>query len=242
VPFTRRFFRASALCSLLAVAGIALQLALSGYPSGGDAEGLMLTYADPVFQAQGWVILFQVMFMFFALWGVCAARFTSAPGLIATAVAFLLLWQVLELVPRSVDVIAAAGTWAPAWAGEADPVRRASLQGHVLAWNDVWSAIGVVRRLVWGSSHLVLALAFITGRGLERWIGCLFLLNAARLLPRTIAWIAGWEPGAALLAGSAWFFVGMIPLFALLALWLWRIAPTRTSALRSEGLAGTPTA
>lgn len=227
---SRGLFVLSALCSLAAIAGIATQFALSSYPSGGGPEGLMLTYADPVFRAQGWVILFQVVFMFLALWGVCAARFPAAPGLIVTAAAFLLLWQVLELVPRSVDVIAAAGTWAPAWVDEVDPARRAALEANVVVWSDVWNAMGVVRRLVWGGAHLLLGLAFVTGRGLERWIGCLFLLNAARLLPRTLAWIAGWEPAAGLLGGAAWFIIGTVPLFALLALWLWRLGSARVGS------------
>lgn len=205
------------------------QFGLAGYavPQGPDAVPRL--YLDPVFRAQEGVILAQVVFMFLALWGVVAAAREQAAGLVLTALLLLVLWQVLELVPRAVDVFAAGEIWAPAWAEAATEADRAAWATVLEAWQGAWSALGVIRRIVWGVAHLLLGLAFVARSGLGRWLGVLFLFNALRLLPRTtgalldLEWLAGFG------AGRWWFVAGMVPLFGLAAVWLWReAARTRT--------------
>ena len=53
-------------------------------------------------------------------------------------------------------------------------------------------------------------------------VAAFFLLNALRLLPRTLAWVVGWRAGAGMLADPFWFVLGMAGLFGGLLVWLLR--------------------
>lgn len=224
---SRGLLSASALFAMLSLIGVALQFALAPPTTGPGVSGVLEMYASPAFRLQGWIVLAQVFFMFLALWGIAAARFRASPGAVWLAIGLLVLWQVLELVPRSIDVVAAAGSWGPAWAAESDPERKAELAAMLLGWDRVWSSLGLVRRLVWGGAHLAFGIAFIQGAWVERVVAGLFLFNALRLLPRTLAGVIGWDAGRGILADPIWFVLGMVGLFVGLLGWLWREAGSR---------------
>lgn len=223
-----RFFRLAALAAAGSVVMMLVaQLALVDFsvPSGHDALGVL--YLDRTFRTQGALILGQVMLMFVALLGVAAGGYGRSAGLMVLAAAFVVLWQVLELIPRSIDVFAASGVWAESWRAASTDAERAQWLLALELWQGAWHGLGMMRRIVWGATHLLFGLVFVRHEGLGRWLGVLFLLNAVRLLPRTGGALLGVPWLAELGAGRWWFMAGMIPLFALASVWLWREGDAR---------------
>ena len=229
----RKFFRAMAACAAVsALCVLVAQIALTGYPSPSSRSEAILLYNDPVYVLQRWTILGQVVLMFLALWGVTLKSLRSAPGLIATGAVFFIFWQVLELIPRGVEMITLARIWAPRYA-EADTAMRAGLETYFAVFADVSAGLGTVRRVVWMLGHLLFGLVLWRGRGLQRIVGALFLLNFVRLFPRVVGELAGWSWLAGLIRGPLPFVAAMVPLFAVIALWLWReprMLPARRAA------------
>lgn len=215
------FFRAMAICSALAAAGVCVaQLVLTGYPQPETQADLIALYAHPVFIAQSWVILIQVFLMFLALWGAAAGLFARVPALAATGLLVFIFWQALELIPRSIDLFAGSYRWAPAYLAAGEDVVRAGIARYFEVFGDVADAIRDVRSPLWALGHFLFGLAFWKFGG--RWtrlIAVLFLFNAARL----ILGLVGRSVGPVWLAGGGLplFVIGMVPLFGLLAVWLW---------------------
>lgn len=220
--FTEGFFRATAIAAGLATLCVILaQIVLT--PMIGSTEGgLTALRRDPAFRAQEAVILVQVVLMFAALGGAALARWPHSTGLLVTGFAAFVAWQVLEIVPRSIDLFAASLEWAEQYAEATTEAERVKWQTVLLAWGDMWAAMGEVRRVFWGLGHLLFGLVFWRGAWMERTLAVLFLFNAVRLVPRMVG---GWleVPGlAGLLAGRWWFVLGMLPLFTVLGIWLWK--------------------
>jgi len=218
----RGFFRTMAICALAAAIGVLVaQLGLTAYPAPASRAEAILLYRHPVFLAQGWVILVQVVLMFLALWGVTLKSFRAAPGLIATGAVFFVFWQVLELIPRGVEMITLAREWAPRFAA-ADAATRATLENRFAMFAEISGGLGAVRRAVWALGHLLFGIALWRGPALRRVLSALFLLNFLRLFPRVVGELVGWNGLAELVRGRLPFVLGMVPLFLLIAFWLWR--------------------
>lgn len=222
MEFDERFFRATAICAAVAaICVLVAQVGLTNYPAPSSRPEAILLYRHGVFVAQGWVILGQVFLMFLALWGVALKSFRVAPGLIATAAVFIVFWQILELIPRGVEMITLARVWAPRFA-EADAATRVALEGHFATVAEISGALGFVRRGPWALGHLLFGLALWRGPTLQRGVAALFLYNFIRLLPRVLGELAGWSWLSNLVQGRWPFVFGMLPLFLLAAIWLWR--------------------
>ncbi len=214
------FFRTMAACSAGAAACVLIaQLGLRGYPQAASPSALIELYSHPIFVAQSWTILIQVFLMFLALWGAALKMIQRATALIATGFVVFMLWQVLELVPRSIDLFAGTYRWSPAYMAAADEAGRMSFEAQFRLLGDLSGAIREVRNPLWALGHLLFGLAFWQLGGWKRAISILFLFNAVRLvlgfIGRSIgpAWLAA--------GGLPMFVIGMVPLFTLLAIWMW---------------------
>jgi hypothetical protein len=216
----RPFFRIMAACSAAAAFGVLLaQLGLNHYPQPEAPPDAIALYSNPVFVAQSWTILIQVFLMFLALWGATVKMIRRGTALIATGFLIFTFWQGLELIPRSIDLFAGSYDWSPAYLAATEDVERATLAAQFRWLDDVSSAIRDVRSPLWGLGHLLFGLAFWQLGGWKRAISVLFLFNAVRLalgmIGRSIgpAWLAA--------GGLPMFIIGMVPLFTLLAIWMW---------------------
>lgn len=220
-----RFCRAGAIASLLAaVAVLVAQFGLAGYPSPGAPEEVAELYADPLFRAQRWTLLLQVVLMFGALWACTLRAYRLSPTLVLTGFLFFLLWQVLELVPRSIDLFALSYGWAPEYLASRDPGERAGILEAMRRTGAALGALGHPRRAAWALGHLAFGAALWRGPGLARAVGLLFLLNALRLGLRLAGDASGWSWPGAVSGGTVGFVATIVPLFVLLGWWLWRDA------------------
>lgn len=220
---SRTFFRVTAVASILAVVAVLLaQLVLTGYPRAGSPDEIMAVYTHPVFRAQRWVIFVQVALMFLALWGATLKAYRFAPGLILTGLVFFVFWQILEIVPRSIDLMAIGYGWAPEFLASEDPSERTRLLNATRQAAAISGALGVGRRVVWALGHLMFGLAFWKGSRLMKGAGAFFLLTFLRLALRMVGEATGRSWITSLGGGSIGFVVTMVPLFAILGWWLWR--------------------
>lgn len=218
-----RFFRVSAAVSLLAALGVLVaQFALTGYPSPASREQVAQLYVHPTFRAQQWVILVQVFFMFLALWACTLKARRVAPGLLLTGFLFFVFWQVLELLPRSVELFAISYSWAPQLVASQNPAEQAELLTAMERTGELLGAAGYARRAVWALGHLTFGLAFWRGAGVMKAMSAFFLLNALRLLLRMAGEATGLSWMSSLSGGLVGFVAAMVPLFLLMAWWLWR--------------------
>lgn len=219
----RGFFRAAAVLAILAALGVLVaQLGLTGYAAPRAAEETVLLYVDPIFRAQAWVVLVQVFVMFLVLWATTVKAWRMAPAFVFTAFLFVLLWQVLEILPRSIELFALSYGWAPDYLASEDPTRRSSLLEMMRGTGTVVGALGSSRRTLWMLAHLTFGVTLWRGPRLTRAIGFLFLLNAVRLLLRLTGEATGWSWPGTLSGGLAGFVVTIVPLFVLIGWWLWR--------------------
>lgn len=218
-----RFFRLTGAASVLAaVAVVVAQLALTGYPSPTTPEESVRLYTNPIFRAQGWVIFAQVFLMFLALWGCTLKAYPRAPALILTGFLFFIFWQLLEILPRSVEMSAMSYVWAPEFLDTQDPQAREGVVSAMRQTGTVLAGIGMGRRIVWALGHLMFGLAFWNGTRIMRLMGLFFLLNFLRLSIRMAGEATGWSWLSGLAGGTLGFVIAVVPLFALMGWWLWR--------------------
>lgn len=218
-----RFFKITAVASLLAALSVLVaQYALTGYPDPTTPEEWVRLHAHPVFRAQGWVIFGQVFLMFVALWGCTLKTVRAAPALVLTGFLFFVLWQVLEIVPRSIEMSAMSHGWAPRFLASGDPQEQARILDSMQQTGAVLGAIGVGRRFVWALGHLLFGLAFWRGSRLMKVLAIFFVLNFLRLAVRMAGEVTGWAWLSGLGGGTPGFVVAMVPLFALIGWWLWK--------------------
>ena len=218
---TRAFYRTMALCSTTAAVGMLVaQSWLARYPSPEDVADFIALHANPVFIAQSWVILVQVFLMFLAHWGVAVKNYRLSPALFATGFLFFLIWELLELVPRSINLFAASYVWAPQYLAAVDESTRSIWEIGFRMFDDVSGAIRETRRVVIILAYLLFGLAIWRIGGWVRAISALYLLNSLRL---TLGVIGGWSGSTWVSGGgTAAFLLLMVPMFILIGVWLWR--------------------
>lgn len=210
------FFRFGGAASLAAVVGIVVaQVILAPAAPEPGIGGIIRAYADPTFQAQSLTILLQVLAMFVALVILAVKVFPVAPGLTILAGASLVMWQVLEIVPRSVDYFTFSLDYARSYvAGAEDPAFIEGEFRRFFAWERGWRSM---RQIVWAASLLLIGLAAWRGTGLARWVGAILMLNGIRVAALLTASIIG----TSLPLGRWSFVVVNLTAFGLLAVWLW---------------------
>lgn len=217
------FFRAFATISVLAAIGVLVaQVFLAPEASPTSTDGAIALLASPMYRARAWTILLQVFLMFLSLWAVAVKMHRRAFGLVATGFVVFLLWQVLELVPRSLDLLAGSYGWAADYVSvdPGDAGVRGHLEGRLRMLSDLTGALVETRRILWALGHLLFGLAIWRLPGWARLVAALFLANFARLVlgmvGRTVgpAWLAG--------GGVLPFVALIVPQFLAIALWLWR--------------------
>ena len=211
------FFRAGAAISVAAVLGIVLAqvVFVPPAPEPGIA-GLLDAYAQPTFRAHSLTILLQVMAMFVALVVLGARVFSMAPGLTLLAIAFLMLWQVLEVVPRSIDYFTFSLRLAPAYvAGAPDALDIERRFADFLAWEG---GLRSMRQIVWAGGLLLLGWALMHAKGqVARLLSFGLVVNGLRVA----ALFVGSMLGFSLPLGRWLFIVVNVGVFGLLAVWLW---------------------
>jgi hypothetical protein len=188
----------------------------------GDADVSSLTAlgSDPVSSRRMFVAMLAFMPpIFIAYWiatRVIAGAFPVTASFAAFAVA---LWFVLELLPRSFDLLAVQGRWLPEYA-LADAARRAELDRGYAAYRDVLNAVGFVRRHALLLGQACLAFAFWNRGLVGRLLTLALALSVLRLALGSLALYGGFTSLFAI--ADPLYFVTASAIFPLLGIWFWR--------------------
>lgn len=216
ISFSAAFFRIGAAAAVLSVVGVVLaQIILRPAAVAAFENGPVEAYADPAFQALLLTILIQVMAMFVALLALVVKVFPTAPGFAVLAAACLIFWQVLELVPRSIEYFTFALDYAENFAAGASDA--AFIEEELRRFEGLAGGMQRMRQVVWSGVFLLLGFAASSRGGLGRWLGAVFVMNGLRVAALFAAGLAG----AALPFGPWPFVVFSVASFSLLAIWLW---------------------
>lgn len=211
------FFRVGAAFSLAAVVSIILaQFVFVPAAPSPDISGLLEAYSSDTLRAQSLTILLQVMAMFVALLVLSTKVFPEAPGLTLLAVGFLMLWQVFELVPRSIDYFTFSLRQAPAYIAGASVAAAVEQRFEdFLAWEG---GLRSIRQVVWATGLLLVGGATWHAKGLlARCLAVGLLANGLRVA----ALFGGSMLGFSLPFGRWLFVLVNVAVFGLLAVWLW---------------------
>lgn len=210
------FFRCGAVAAMLAVIGIVTaQMVLNPSAPGQGLEALIRAYADSTVQRQSLTILLQVMAMFVALIVLAVKLFPIAPGLVILAGTSLVMWQMLEIVPRSIDYFVFSLGYARDYvAGAGDPIAIEGEFRRFLAWEHGWRSM---RQVVWAAGLLLIGVAALRAPGFGSVLGTVLVLNGMRVAALLAASLAG----GSVPFGRPLFIIVNVVAFGSLAAWLW---------------------
>lgn len=165
-------------------------------------------------------ILVQVVFMLFALLALAFRLGRTRQVLALFTIVFVAIWQVLELVPRGMELFAIS-KWAEA---VSDTSLDPALLQRITWTADIAGALGDLRRYFWMLAQGGFALMlYQAGRG---WLPKALAVLAAIAFLRMALYNAGLDAVLAMLpvSGTELFYVNVTPFFALLTWYLWRDA------------------
>ncbi|MEM7416521.1 MAG: hypothetical protein AAF389_13535 [Gemmatimonadota bacterium] len=157
-------------------------------PIGPDEQLALLS--NPFYQTRQWLSFLNVIAVLVSGWGLAAHRLRHSPGAASSAVLFLGIYTVTELLGRSVMIFARDARWIPA--GDADLFVR--------GLDDVWRSWFFVILVSYAAAVFLLGWAARGGRRLQRAVSW-SLFAAAGLAAWTLVarWIPELRPSASLL-------------------------------------------
>lgn len=211
----------AAVCAfLVAAVMLAQEWLLTQIPAGTTFDQKVAIQVSPLNMVRAWAVFLSMFCVIVAYWGVAARKLPNAPRRAGLGFAFCFLFGVLELSYRSIDLFAVNGRWIPRYLEEADPATRAMLRGQIEAFGDVIVALYAVLL----AAHMIGSIAYGAatwgGKGLEKWLGVLFAINAGRLALRLLEGYGGqaWLRGT----NRTIYAPIVVALFAVVGVWLWK--------------------
>lgn len=220
MTFSRRFYRAAAVCSAISAVTTLLLIFLPRvYGPVQGFEARMAVVDHPAYALRSWVYLFHPLLVLVAALGVAAARRRIAGG--AAAVGFLgfLLWAFTEAAQQALT-LATFDRWRAAYS-TMDETARALLPAQIATYDALWDAMYFLLLIGFFFGNALLGAAMWKGRGLTRLVA-LFLFGAALL---TAFNFSGEVQGPVLPQPLGfWVYPALQPLGRLLiGVWLWRV-------------------
>ncbi len=215
----RGFLKVAAVCAgLSAVTTFLLWILPRLYAAPESFAGELALRANPYYMARLWV---NFVHIFLALTAYAAAarvlRFRS-PALAGLGFLWFVMWGFTELIGVATNIFAVNGTWRAQFTQSAPEVQD-RFQTLILGFQGVWDALFFLLLAAFLLGSLFYGLAAWHGRGLERWIGGLFLLA----VPLTIAiMIGGYTKSVVFEPLVTWVYPVLQPVSrGLLGWWLW---------------------
>lgn len=221
MTFSRSFFRAAAVCSMLsAVTTLGLIFLPQWYASGDGLAARVARVGDPVYQLHAWIYLTHPLLTLTAGLAIAVRVRAIAPGRALVGGLGFVLWGFTEAFQQTWTLFA-FDAWRRAYL-EGDAALRAQMPVLVAVYDGLWNAMYVLLLIGFAVGNLLLGLALVRCRRFTRVIG-LFLLGAAAL---TLHNLFG-EVGGPTLTGAPamWIYAALQPAGrALIGVWLWRAA------------------
>jgi hypothetical protein len=221
--FTRRFFRAAAICSFVSVATtLGLILLPNVIPPARDLAERMAAHGHPAYVIRSWVYFCHPFVVLAAALGVMVRSITRSPGTLTLGFVCFMLWAFLEAAQQGLTLVAFDRLWRPAFLSGGGAARE-SVAAQVAIYDALWDSLFFVLVVGYAVGSVLYGFVLLRGNGLERVIGALYLLIAAWSFHGTaVDWGAPRLP--ALL--DAWLYPVVQPVArTLIGVWLWRAPP-----------------
>jgi hypothetical protein len=221
--FDRRFYLALAVCSFFAAIGPMLSYGLSfTHPQPASWEELVALHSSTAYMARQWIVLTQVFMMFLALGGLAAKKLSTRPSLAVSAFVFLFFWEILELLPRSIELFAVNLHLAPSYFSATTDAARTMYETNIRALDSIIDAFAYPRPYFWMVTHLLLGFALWGKNRLEKTLAIVMFLNFGRLLLAQGLRPLGDFSFLFVIDPYTFFVILMVIQFTLLGYWLWK--------------------
>lgn len=188
------------------------------YVSPEGFDEVVRLHQNSTYLARLWVNFVHVFFALAAYAAAATLLWRRSPALAGFGLICFLLWGFVELIGVATNLFAVNFTWRAQYPLSSAEV-QAQLKVLLLGFPAVWDALFFVLLCGFLLGTLCFGAAAVAGRGLERWVGVLFLLAA----PLTIGIMLGGYTSISFFDGVvSWAYPVLQPISrALLALWLW---------------------
>jgi hypothetical protein len=225
----------SRLGAAAAAAYVAVQLIqrwiLMELPVAATAAERAALRVDPLNRTRLWLVFLSFFLLPVFVSAVVANVREERRPLASAGGVFFLIFILVELLYRSVELFAVVGTWVPTLLSEADPMRRLVLDAQITAFDQsvrAWYFVLMGCQLL---GSLVLAAAVFERSAWNVLVAGMFGVNAARLLLRLLENYAGmtWLQPA-----NTTIYTPAVSLFFLsVGSWLWRAGSPASRARAS---------
>ena len=219
--FTRNFYRATAICSVISAATTLLLIFLPKFYGPVTPLELRIEVVNhPLYQLRAWAYLLHPFMVMTAALGVAAALRRTAAGTVLPGLLGFLLWGFTEAAQQTLT-LTAFHRWAAAYR-TADMAAREILRTQIAVYEALWDSMFLLLLLGFLVGNVLYGIATLHGRGLTRTISWLYF--AAAFLTLTI--LSGELHGPTLPnIVSAWLYPLLQPAARfLVGVWLWRVS------------------
>jgi len=218
--FSKRFFRAAAVCSFVSViTTLGLIFLPLGYPAAHNLDERLFREAHPVYRLYLWIYFAHPFFTLTAALaaGVNLAR--RAAGIALAGFMFFFIWGFTEMAQQSLSLVARHQLWSAAYAQAADPASRESIAGYLNGLNAVWDSLYALIVVAFLLGNVLYAVACWRASGLTRYVSWGYW--AASVLTLFYVGEAFGQNFAPALVD--WAYPAIQPLArGLIGVWLWR--------------------
>ena len=227
---TSTSYRVAAVAAFLsAVTTVLLWLLPRLYASPEGFDEMLQLHQNPAYMARLWVNFVHVFLALLAYTVAAMLLWRRSPVLAGFGLICFLLWGFAELIGVSTNLFAVNYAWRAQFAS-APPELQAQLKVLLLGFPVVWDALFFLLLCGFLVGTFCFGWAATAGKGLERWVGVLFL----SAVPLTLAIMLGGYTSITIFDGVvSSVYPALQPVSrALLGLWLWREAANSSSPYR----------
>ncbi|HEX2452006.1 MAG TPA: hypothetical protein VHJ69_12725 [Gemmatimonadales bacterium] len=231
--FTRRFFRAAAVCSFLSVGTTLLLIFLPRWiPSATDLAARMDAHGHPAYLVRSWVYFCHPFLVLVAALGVAVRAGVRSPGFAVFGFVCFMLWAFLEAAQQGLTLVAFDRLWRPAFLA-ADAAGREAIAARVAVYDALWDSLFFVLVIGIALGSLLYGWILVGTSGLGRVVGVLYLVIAAwSVYGMAVDW--GAPPLPSVL--DDWLYPVVQPVArALIGVWLWQSPPLMLNPVRAPG-------
>ena len=220
--FSRTFYRAAAVCSLIsAITTLGLIFLPKLYqPVSGFEQRMGLTQ-NPAYVLRSWVYLIHPFLVVTAALAVAARCRFRAAGAASLGFFGFFLWGATEAFQQTLTLVALDRTWRAAWA-TANEAERHLIRAHVATYDALWDSLYLLILIAFFAGNVLLAIATRAHPGMARWVSIAYVGGAVVTLLILVPEVGGPQ----LPTGSTeWLYPAIQPAGrALMGVWLWREA------------------
>jgi hypothetical protein len=144
-------------------------------------ENVIAMRDDPRVKARLWIVLLSFFFVLVAYAGVAVRVLARSPGLALAGFSFCLIFVIVELLWRSVDMFAVRRMWLPQLVEEKDEGKRAAVETLLMGFGACRVALYFVLMTSCALGTLSLGVGIWSGKIFDIVVSIVLFVNALRL-------------------------------------------------------------